>query len=96
MIEGIATYLGSTFLASPTASSFKAYLTYYAYICIASILIPSKSVKGHSHPKRGPQLTYSINGFRLTILTVVLVLLFGGVFPRFDHLTIFEVSSLAT
>lgn len=59
-------------------------------------MLPSKSVKGHPNPKRGPQLTYTINGFRLTILTIVLISLFGGVFPRFNSIQVFKVSSLAS
>lgn len=88
-------YLRTTYLTAPTTSAFTAYLIYYAYICLASILLPSKTVKGHPHPKRGPQLTYTINGFRLTILTIVLILLFGGVFPQFNTFKAFNVSSLA-
>ena len=94
-MEGILTYLSSTFFAAPTASTITAYFIYYVYICVASILVPSKEVKGHSQPKRGPQLTYTINGFRLTVLTIVIILLFGGVFPNLDYLKLFAVSNLA-
>lgn len=88
-------YLGRTFLAAPTASAFTSYLVYYAYICLGSLIVPSTKVKGHPQPKRGPQLEYSINGFRLTILTIVLVCLFGGVFPQLQAVKLFAVSALA-
>lgn len=94
-MEPVLTYLRSTFLATPTFSAVASYLTYYAYICLASILLPSKQVKGHPQPKRGPQLTYSINGFRLTILTIAIVLLFGGVFPHLQSVQLFSVANLA-
>ncbi len=93
--QGLFDYLRSTFLATPTASTITAYLTYYAYICLASILLPSKTVPGHSAPKRGKQLHYTINGFRLTILTLFLVLVFGGVFPSLNSVKFFAVVNLA-
>jgi hypothetical protein len=91
----VLTYLRSTFLASPTISTVVSYLIYYVYICLASILIPSQEVKGHPQPKRGPQLTYSINGFRLTVLTIFILILFGGVVPNLEAFKLFAVSSLA-
>lgn len=42
-------------LTSPTINSLAIYLIYYTYICLASILLPAKIVKGHPNPKRGPQ-----------------------------------------
>lgn len=82
-------------MATPTEYVVKAYLIYYAYICLASIIIPGKNVKGHAEPKRGPQLTYKINGFRLTILTVAIILLFGGIFPELSQLQLFKINGLA-
>lgn len=93
--ESISSYLGSTFFAAPTYSTVTAYLAYYVYICIASIIIPSKLVLGHPSPKRGKQLQYSINGFRLTIVTILIVLIFGGVFPTLDGVKLFAVVKLA-
>ena len=93
--ESIYSYLDSTFLAAPTYSTVRAYLVYYAYICIASIIIPSKPVLGHPSPKRGKQLQYSINGFRLTIVTILIVIIFGGVFPNLDGVKLFAVVNLA-
>jgi hypothetical protein len=95
-MDQLLSYLTSTYLATPTPKAFTSYLIYYAYICLASLLLPSKVVKGHPNPKRGPQLTYTINGFRLTILTIVLILVFGGVFPKLDQVKVFSVSSLAS
>ena len=88
-------YFLSTFLATPSLYTIQAYLIYYAYICIASILVPGHKVKGHPNPKRGPQLTYTINGFRLTVLTVILVSLFGGVFPALHSIKVFRAARLA-
>jgi len=88
-------WLSSTVFAAPNCTAFTAYLIYYAYICIASLLLPSITVKGHSQPKRGPQLTYSICGFRLTLLTIFIVLAFGGVFPQLHPIKLFSVSILA-
>jgi hypothetical protein len=87
--------LRSTVLATPTTSAFAHYLIFYAYICIASLILPSTRVKGHPQPKRGPQLEYTICGFRMTVLTVILVVLFGGMLPRFNPIKLFEVSVLA-
>jgi hypothetical protein len=94
MMQSFLHLLGDTFFAKPTVSAIIAYLSYYTYICAGSILIPSKQVKGHLQPKRGPQLTYSINGFRLTILTIVLVVIFGGVIPELQGIRIFRVARL--
>ena len=74
--------LRNTVFATPTCSVFSAYLIYYAYICVASLLLPSIKVKGHPQPKRGPQLEYSICGFRLTLLTIFIVVGFGGMIPQ--------------
>ena len=74
--------LRSTILATPTCSAFTSYLIYYAYICVASLLLPSIKVKGHPQPKRGPQLEYSICGFRLTLLTILITVCFGGMLPQ--------------
>ena len=89
------TSLRSTVFATPTISAVSSYLIYYAYICIASLLLPSIKVKGHPQPKRGRQLEYPICGFRLTLLTIFLVVAFGGVFPKYDPIKLFEVSALA-
>lgn len=62
---------------------------------MASLVLPAKVVNGHPNPKRGPQLQYSINGFKLTCLTIILMLVFGGVVPQFDKLTVFRMSILA-
>lgn len=86
--------LGSTFLCPPTWQSFKIYGIYYVYICIGSLIIPSTTVKGHTSPKRGPQLQYSINGFRLTCLSIIIMLVCGGVFPELDKLKFFQLSAL--
>ncbi len=64
------------------ASTVLFYLSYYAYICIGSIIVPKTIVSGHPEPKRGPQLKYGINGFRLTILTLFLAIAFGGIVPK--------------
>lgn len=88
--------IGPTIAAiTPTASTVTSYLAYYAWICLASIIIPSTQVKGHPKPKRGEQLTYSINGFKLTVVTILLVFLFGGVLPQLKHLQFFSVVNLA-
>lgn len=78
----------------PNSYTMFAYSIYYLYICLASVIIPGKLVKGHPKPKRGPQLTYYINGFRLTVLTILIVLLFGGVFPELKQIEIFRVRKL--
>jgi len=41
--------------ASPTLFSVGIYLVYYSYICLASLILPAKIVKGHPNPKRGAQ-----------------------------------------
>jgi len=94
-MQALFEHLSNTFFAAPTLSTIGAYLTYYIYICLASIFLPSNSVKGHPQPKRGPQLTYSINGFRLTVLTIVLVAFFGGVIPQLEVVRLFSVARLA-
>lgn len=76
------TWAKERFLACPTSTSVTLYLAYYTYICIASLVLPAKIVNGHPNPKRGPQLKYSINGFKLTCLTIILMLVFGGVVPQ--------------
>ena len=86
--------LKDSFLCPPTWSSFKLYGIKYAYICIGSLIIPATIVKGHTNPKRGPQLEYSINGFRLTCLSIIIMLTCGGVFPELEKLKIFQLSSL--
>lgn len=75
----ILSYLRATYLATPTLAAVTSYLIYYSYICLASLLLPGKVTKGHPQPKRGQQLTYSINGFYLTVLTIILILVFGGI-----------------
>lgn len=59
------------------------------------MILPAKVVNGHPNPKRGPQLQYSINGFKLTCLTITLMLIFGGIIPQFDKLTLFRMGVLA-
>ena len=86
--------LKDTIFATPTCSAFTAYLIYYTYICMASLILPSTIVKGHPQPKRGPQLEYPICGFRLTILTFFIVVAFGGVCPSLAPIKLFEVSAL--
>lgn len=66
---------------APTLTSVIIYLIYYTYICLASIILPAKIVDGHPHPKRGPRLKYSINGFKLTCLTIFICTIFGGMCP---------------
>lgn len=83
------------FLAAPTIASVTIYTIYYTYICVGSLILPAKIVSGHPNPKRGPQLKYSINGFKLTCLTILLMTLFGGVCPQFSKLTVFRMSTLA-
>jgi len=85
----------SNIFTSPTLLSVGIYLTYYSYICIASIFLPAKIVKGHPNPKRGPQQEYSISGFKLTLITIALIVLFGGIIPNLAFLTIFKISILA-
>jgi hypothetical protein len=57
-MEQLWIWLGETYFSKPNAFAVASYLAYYAYICLASILLPAKSVPGHPNPKRGPQLTY--------------------------------------
>lgn len=83
------------FLAAPTLTSITIYLLYYAYICAASLLLPANIVDGHPNPKRGPRLKYSINGFKLTCLTILLMILFGGIVPTFSPIKLYNLSILA-
>jgi hypothetical protein len=82
-------------LTSPTIYSLVIYLIYYTYICLASILLPAKVVKGHPNPKRGPQQEYSISGFKLTLITITIITLFGGVLPCLSFFTLFKISIIA-
>lgn len=59
------------------------------------MLLPAKIVNGHPNPKRGPQLKYSINGFKLTVLTILLMVVCGGIVPQFSKLQLFRLSILA-
>lgn len=79
----VISWFTERFLAAPTSTSITVYLLYYIYICVASLVLPAKIVNGHPNPKRGPQLKYSINGFKLTCLTILLMLVFGGIVPQF-------------
>lgn len=79
----VISWFTERFLAAPTSTSITVYLLYYFYICVASLVLPAKIVNGHPNPKRGPQLKYSINGFKLTCLTILLMLVFGGIAPQF-------------
>lgn len=93
-METIWTKLKETYLSSPITYTVSAYLVYYAYICLASIFLPAKSVLGHPQPKRGPQLTYTICGFSLTVLTIFIMILFGGIFPSLNRVQLFQLSAL--
>lgn len=88
-------FLTDKLLAAPTLTSVCIYLIYYAYICLASIFLPAYEVKGHPNPKRGPQQTYTICGFRLTVLTILIILVFGGMIPQLEVIKVFEISLLA-
>jgi hypothetical protein len=88
-------FITDKLLAAPTFNSIFIYLVYYFYICLASIYLPAYPVKGHPNPKRGPQQNYTICGFRLTILTIAIILLVGGIFPQFAFIKIFSISLLA-
>ncbi len=81
--------------AAPTLTSVGIYLVYYIYICLASILLPAYEVKGHPNPKRGPQQTYTICGFRLTLLTIFIIVVFGGLVPQLSLVKLFSISLLA-
>jgi hypothetical protein len=65
---------------------------FYAYICLGSLVVPARVVLGHPSPKRGPQLKYSINGFKLTVLTIAILVLFGGLVPALHGLQLFRIS----
>ncbi len=83
------------FLRCPTTTSVLIYLVYYTYICVSSLVLPAKIVNGHPNPKRGSQLKYSINGFKLTCLTIILMLTLGGIIPQLSKFTLFRLSILA-
>jgi hypothetical protein len=89
------TWIKDHFLCGPTLTSITIYAIYYSYICVASIIIPAKIVDGHPNPKRGPQLKYSINGFKLTVITIIVMLVFGGCIPYFNNIQLFRMSILA-
>jgi hypothetical protein len=82
-------------LAAPTFNSIIIYSIYYLYICLASIYLPSYKVKGHPSPKRGPQQNYTICGFRLTLLTIFIIVVFGGIIPSLNFVRVFKISLLA-
>ncbi len=88
-------FLTQKLFATPTLTSVAIYTVYYVYICLASIYLPAYEVKGHPSPKRGPQQTYTICGFRLTLLTLFIILVFGGMIPQLELLQIFSISLLA-
>jgi hypothetical protein len=80
----------------PSSEHFLAYSAYFLYIVIAAALaIPGPRVKGHPNPKRGPQLTYKIIGFRLTLLTVISFILLGGLIPQLKSIQLFDASYFA-
>lgn len=98
----MTTYLASLphwaterFLCAPNTTAFAIYSIFYAYICLGSIFIPAKIVDGHQSPKRGPALKYSINGFKLTCITILFLLLCGGVFTQFNQIQLFRVAIFA-
>ena len=72
-----------------------AYLGYYAYIVLAALLIPGRTVKGHPSPKRGPQLEYKIIGFRLTVFTILGFVLLGGMLRPLKAIQLFEAAYFA-
>lgn len=78
----------------PTSESLCIYSIFYTYICVMSLLLPSRRVDGHPHPKRGPRLIYRTNGFLLTCTTILLVLVFGGVIPYFHQFTLWRMAIL--
>ena len=94
-LSEIPSWIFSHIFCAPTLTSIIIYLTYYTYICLASIFIPAKIVDGHPHPKRGPRIKYSINGFRLTCLTIVTCVVFGGMIPYFNSVKLFNISIIA-
>lgn len=79
----------------PTIGDVGAYLAYYSYIVLAAFIIRGPTVKGHPNPKRGPQLTYKIIGFRLTVVTIVGLLLFGGYFPFLKSIQLIDAAYFA-
>jgi hypothetical protein len=58
-------------------------------------MLPAKIVKGHPNPKRGPQQEYSISGFKLTLITIFIMVIFGGILPSLASFTLFKVSIIA-
>lgn len=90
-----AYWVKDRFFCSPSITSLVIYSIYYIYICVGSLLIPAKIVDGHPSPKRGPRLKYSINGFKLTCLTLILLILFGGVIPNLSQIRLFRLAILA-
>ena len=81
-LTSTAIWVKDHFFCAPTATAWTIYSIFYAYICLGSLILPAKIVDGHPNPKRGPQLKYSINGFKLTCLTLILMAIFGGVIPQ--------------
>lgn len=79
----------------PTTGNVVAYLAYYFYIVLAAFIIPGPTVNGHPSPKRGPQQTYKIIGFRLTVITILGFLLFGGFFPALKQIQLFDAAYFA-
>lgn len=79
----------------PDIGNVGAFLLYYAYIVVASLLLPGETVKGHPNPKRGPQLTYKIIGFKLTCLTIFGFILFSGMIPQLAWLRLFDPAYFA-
>ena len=79
----------------PEWSHVLAYLCYYLYIVVAALAIPGPTVSGHPTPKRGPQLQYKIIGFRLTIVTIVGSILFGGMISVLKPIQLFNAAYFA-
>ncbi len=88
-------FIMDKFFAAPTLNSIVIYSIYYFYICLGSIYLPAYQIKGHPNPKRGPQQTYTICGFRLTLLTVFIIIFFGGMIPQLQAIKFFSISLLA-
>ena len=89
------TWVKEHFFCAPTATAWTIYSIFYAYICIGSMVIPGKTVNGHPNPKRGPQLQYSINGFKLTCITILFMIIFGGVVPQLESVKLFRMAIFA-
>ena len=94
-LSSLLIWVKDHFLCAPTPTAWTIYSIFYAYICVGSLLIPAKTVDGHSHPKRGPQLKYSINGFKLTCITILFMVVFGGVVPQLSSVKFFRVAIFA-